>query len=61
MKDRLNGVGNPRKQSEHKNDNGKGRSPCSMQLFSAAKTMIKNNWLGTNSAEKIKVLLWTTS
>lgn len=33
VKDRLNGVGNLQKQTEHENDDRKGRSPCLMQLF----------------------------
>lgn len=49
----LNGVGNMQKQSKHKKDNDKGRTLCSAQLFTAAKTRIKNNWLGTSPVEEI--------
>lgn len=35
-----------------KKENDKGRAPRSVQLFTAAKTRINNNWLGTRSVEK---------
>lgn len=58
VKDKLNSVGNLQKQTEHKNDDGKGL----MQLcFFAVKAMIKINCLRTTSVEKTEVLLWPKS